>query len=369
MSNTPENQPDASQTTAAQDYHDVYSARLAAAVRVLTEAARMPRPQLRRTDVGTWVEDPNLPPERSDFAEFVTLALAGVAANLGGIEDTLAGRPGSWEAEGVRQLLASTVGADQDDLWRHRTEPVRIVLNMESLAIDTAPEVVEAYQAAGDQLDSRYETVAAETEIDQTRYCWVYEGTLEGELTAADPAAPAWSWEAWRSYAAQGVDSQTAATWEDSLRYDLRHGYEVRVFVPKTPEDAAEFDRLEEARDAQLQAIADLGEQLEDQRTAEYTAYGELLKARIEARAAAIGLEVPVIVEIRPNDFDRATGPGESFAGWSSLERHLVEHALMDVPQLTELSGTPLERLTANLAAFEQHTTNPDNDDDSGNDA
>ncbi len=37
----------------------------------------------------------------SDFAEFLTHAVAGTAANLGGIEELLAGRPGSWEAHYV----------------------------------------------------------------------------------------------------------------------------------------------------------------------------------------------------------------------------------------------------------------------------
>lgn len=78
-----------------------YEQLLAAAVEVLTAAARRP----------------------GDWAEFVTLALAGAAANVGGVETALAGRPGSWEADGVRNLLYATVGHDEHDLQRHRTEP------------------------------------------------------------------------------------------------------------------------------------------------------------------------------------------------------------------------------------------------------
>src|SRR5262249_21237478 len=62
-------------------------------------------------------------------------ALATAAARLGGIEELLAGRPGSWEADLVRQLVAGTVGWDGEYLadygqpllmcgpaWYHTTE-------------------------------------------------------------------------------------------------------------------------------------------------------------------------------------------------------------------------------------------------------
>ncbi len=59
--------------------------------------------------------------------------LAAVAANAGGIEELLAGRSGSWEAEGLRSLLVSTVGADGACLWEHRTEPVVIRVNVDHI--------------------------------------------------------------------------------------------------------------------------------------------------------------------------------------------------------------------------------------------
>jgi hypothetical protein len=68
---------------------------------------------MRQTSSGRREADPDprvaLP---IDWAEFVTLALAGAAANIGGNEQILACRPGSWEAERVRQTLQSTVGVD-----------------------------------------------------------------------------------------------------------------------------------------------------------------------------------------------------------------------------------------------------------------
>lgn len=83
---------------------------LARAVRVLTEAARLRRPAdassaVNREGVGdSVVGDP------VDWAEFVTLALTGAAANVGGVEKVLRGRPCSWEASGVRGLRRGMAG-------------------------------------------------------------------------------------------------------------------------------------------------------------------------------------------------------------------------------------------------------------------
>lgn len=51
----------------------------------------------------------------ADIAEFVALALADAAEILGGPEQLLSHRPGSWEAAGVMTLLAGTMyDADRD---------------------------------------------------------------------------------------------------------------------------------------------------------------------------------------------------------------------------------------------------------------
>lgn len=116
-------QPQAASVTgtvsaAARTYEQV----LTDAIRVLTEAARLTRATPHRSahpdqPAGTAVEP-------IDWAEFATQALAGAAANIGGVDAVLAGRPGSWEADGLRTLLMSTVGHDEQDLLAHRTEPV-----------------------------------------------------------------------------------------------------------------------------------------------------------------------------------------------------------------------------------------------------
>ena len=122
-----------------------YASLLGDAVRVLTAAARLtwPAPEGAGEVCG----------EPVDWAEFVTLALAGAAANIGHIEAVLAGRPGSWEAEGVRQLLWLTVG-DDDHLLRHRTEPVVVDVYVDEILVEMTGAWT-AYDRAAGELDRR----------------------------------------------------------------------------------------------------------------------------------------------------------------------------------------------------------------------
>jgi hypothetical protein len=131
----------------------------------------------------------------SDFAEFVAHAVAGVAANLGGIEELLAGRPGSWEAHYVRELLTATVGHDEQYLHQHRTEPVVIRVHVDDVLTDlgyadlyyldadielnrrqdaiyaTAPAgLTVAQQAALTQLEQLRERIDAQRRADWTGY-------------------------------------------------------------------------------------------------------------------------------------------------------------------------------------------------------
>jgi hypothetical protein len=89
------------------------------AVAALTEIARqaLPDPEGRR--------------QGPDTADVLAAVLAAVAANVGGVEVMLAGRPGSWEADPVRQLVHGTVGEDESGLWAYRTEPVQLALDTE----------------------------------------------------------------------------------------------------------------------------------------------------------------------------------------------------------------------------------------------
>jgi transcriptional regulator with XRE-family HTH domain len=103
----------------------------------LSEAGMLTNHPMQQANSGPREADPD--PRAAlliDWAAFVTEPLAGAAANAGGIETILAGRPGSWEASVVGDALRAAVGHDEWDLWRHRTEPVNVVLNPERILFD-----------------------------------------------------------------------------------------------------------------------------------------------------------------------------------------------------------------------------------------
>jgi hypothetical protein len=137
------------------DRHDAapdrpYEQVLADAVRVMTEAARL-----------TWSsDDPDgeTVTRPADWAEFVAQTLAGAAANVGGIEQALAGRPGSWEADYVRNLLASTVGHDEEHLLEHRTEPLVLKVFVDELLVDLG--VWKAYDDARAEIARRHAAIS-----------------------------------------------------------------------------------------------------------------------------------------------------------------------------------------------------------------
>ena len=85
------------------------------AIAALTAAAR----GTRTIGAGTPYEHT----EPVDFGEIACQVLTAVAANVGGVEELLAGRPGSWEADYVRQIVHSTAGERPEDLKPWRTEP------------------------------------------------------------------------------------------------------------------------------------------------------------------------------------------------------------------------------------------------------
>jgi hypothetical protein len=127
-----------------------YEQVLADAVRVMTEASRL-----------TWSsDDPDggTVTRPADWAEFVAQTLAGAAANLGGIEQALAGRPGSWDADYVRNLLASTVGHHEYHLLEHRTEPLVVEVFVDELLVDLG--VWKAYDDAQAEIARRHAAIS-----------------------------------------------------------------------------------------------------------------------------------------------------------------------------------------------------------------
>lgn len=353
-------------STAARPYSSV----LMDAIAVLTEAGRLRRSVLRPVDAPVdgnlrdvrWEVDPDRT-EQGDWAEFVTLALAGATANLGGIDTAVAGRSGSWEAAGVRSLLESTVGPDESDLWRHRTEPLRFTLFVEDLVIERT-RMWEGYNAAEQAIQQMYrDAEAVDPPIDPDPYLWRYRRTVSAEgddatvgpWDSVDPAGPLWTLEAWR--AASTFDNEEGARyWERViLGQEMSLGTDQPIselYLPKTPQLGAEYDRVVAEREARLDAVAKLEERLEEQRGREVAAYGQALKEHIEAAAGALpGLAVSVQVDV---DLTWSSRP-DRLDGMPDVVERLVDQAVMDTPAPEDLPGTPLSRLLEGSGLETEH--------------
>jgi hypothetical protein len=138
---------------------------------VLTEAARL------RITRGYGTSSEHL--DQADFADFLAGALAATAANLGGIEDLLAGRSGSWEADCVRQLLVGTVGEDEAYLFEHRSEPLVIRVHAADILNDLG--WWRLYDEAEDELARREEQIIGPV----TRGNTIYSDELSEDAHAA----------------------------------------------------------------------------------------------------------------------------------------------------------------------------------------
>lgn len=136
--------------------------------------------------------------ERYDFGEIACQVIATVAANLGGVEALLAGRPGSWEADRVRQMVHSTVF--EDDLLKLRTEPVRLLLNPDEVLNDLGlwesyedaeRKLNEEWDRAHAQYDAELESAQADSAADgpvvDTEARWdALMGPVDAKLTALE---------------------------------------------------------------------------------------------------------------------------------------------------------------------------------------
>lgn len=133
--------------TADQSHTDLYTETITA----LTRAARQRQPD------GT----------PSDFGDFLAHALAATAANVGGPDQLVAGRPGSWESAYIDGLVRGTIG-DQSDAWTwYRTQPVVIHLNVAELIEDELhhPGLMGLDEAL-ENIGRRHESAASEQDLD-----------------------------------------------------------------------------------------------------------------------------------------------------------------------------------------------------------
>lgn len=309
-----------------------YSEVLHDAIAALTEATRLTNQPMRQNSSGGW--EPNPDPRAAlpiDWAEFVTLALAGAAANAGGIETVLAGRPGSWEAERVRQTLQSTV-FDDKDLLRHRTEPITISLWVEAILADTHDTTDDDYDAAEIVLAERQEAVPLPDDIPP------------GPFRADDPRIAEIPWvsvgEDGNLVTAQFADWPPDYTDRLPLLEELLE--EARNSRPDTPGEIAyerAFDEIEALSNA-----------LDAQRRADYTDYAQRLTAAIETKLRELTTNVPISVTITPaptgatsEDFDAHRPPDYSASPIAAA----IADAIMETPTPSAAAGgtTPLERV------------------------
>lgn len=115
------------------------------AITALTEAART----TLTVDAGS----PNKHSYPVDFGSILCDVLTAVAANVGGVERLLSGRPRSGGAYYVREIVLNTAGESAEELLRWRTEPLRLYLDVLGQFADLG--LLERYHAAADGAASR----------------------------------------------------------------------------------------------------------------------------------------------------------------------------------------------------------------------
>jgi transcriptional regulator with XRE-family HTH domain len=320
-------------TTAPRPYDEV----LYDAIAALTEAAHLTNQPMRQNSSGQWEPDPDSRAAlRIDWAEFVTHALAGAAANIGGTEQILAGRPGSWEAERVRQTLQSTVGADDEHLLQHRTEPVVIDLWVESILDRTNDTTYDDYRAAETELSEREHAIPEPDDLPP------------GPFSPADPRIAAVDWIRVDDNGYLVVEGKPG--WGDdpadvALLTELHDEAQASAPPNRAPTPG------EIAYDEAHEAATDLWDALAVQERREYTDYAERLTTAIQARLAALDLPMPVTVNI--------TVAPEGVVGSDVYDDHApvtyprniieqaVDDAIANTPTPAALPGTPLDRLGA----------------------
>lgn len=102
-----------------------------------------------------------------DFSDFLARSLAATAANVGGPDRLIAGRPGSWESSCVDGLVRGTAGNDPGDWIWFRTQPIVVRLNVAELIEDGLhhPGLMGLDEAL-EVIGRRYESAATEQDLD-----------------------------------------------------------------------------------------------------------------------------------------------------------------------------------------------------------
>lgn len=241
-----------------------YEVVAAAAVSALTAAGRLSMPR-----IDGWRQVP-------DWAEFVCETVATATANLDGTEQALSGRPGSWEADHVRAILASTLGPNDEQLWRFRTAPVEVVLPLAGI-VDVVDKAFDRkYQAADDALAEPYQSALAEFDA---------AGALPQPTLNMETATP-------EEIQAE-IQAPTVRTAAEQVLSDL---------------EKREDELRTQLRDRHVAALEEYGERL---RTAIETRLRAFVPAGVPIRYDVDALSEPWARDIPATRVDEARGPIE----------------------------------------------------------
>ena len=326
--------PSAAYRSAARGVQRPYDDVFADAVRVLTEAARLRRAAYQPASTGRGYQVHPTETEPADWAEFVCLVLAAAAANVGGIEIALQGRPGSWEATRVRDLLASQIGDEDENLLQYRTEPLRIVLPADpdlDWLEELYEESYEIFQRRADEAAAQFPAdahtwtfanarndgrPAGETDREST------DNPFTGEFACDDPAAPSIEEAVARfkdDLRAQGAPEAVVATMPSELTISFQ--------VSRTDEDRNELVRLRRLADEAAAPYEEVIEALGQQHERETAEFNERLQDAIRREAARRFPDVPIEISV--------VSAGEwlaRHAEYDSIEDQLIEHAKERTP-------------------------------------
>ncbi|MBX6358174.1 MAG: hypothetical protein IRZ05_20290 [Micromonosporaceae bacterium] len=127
-----------------------------------------------------------------DFADLLAHVVTTVAANVGDVDTLLAGRPDSWQATLVRQLVEGTAGGR---LLRWRTEPLLVHLDVDGVfarlglldlyreAIAEATGLATTHELTG-RARALVDAIDYLMDLDRARYLTAYTRVVR-ELAAA----------------------------------------------------------------------------------------------------------------------------------------------------------------------------------------
>ena len=102
-----------------------------------------------------------------DFADFLARVLAATAANVGGPDRLVAGRPGSWESCCLDSLIRGTMGDRPDDWTWFRTQPVVVPLNVAEIVEDELhhPGLMGLGEAL-ENFDKHFDAINSDADVD-----------------------------------------------------------------------------------------------------------------------------------------------------------------------------------------------------------